>query len=103
MITPRKWENGDFSSPRPLCFCGWPTAKERPHTFNFDRVDFCWPREQLTARLYYRVGWTALVFWNGHTYFADEILTFEGMLELVRARFAANFYLQAEIKRDYVE
>lgn len=53
--------------------------------------------------MYYRQGWTAVVFWNSETFFAEQILTFDGMIDLIRERFPEKFFLQAPIEREYVE
>ena len=49
------------------------------------------------ARLDYKNGWTVIVFWNSEVYFADEILTFDGMIELIRSRFD----VRATVERQY--
>jgi len=55
------------------------------------------------GRLYYRLGWTALILWNAQAFFVEEILTFDGMIELIRERFPEKFFLQAPIEREYAE
>lgn len=102
MRHPRRWEDGDFGPQRPLCFKGIPMEPERPSSFTFNRDEFQAPSGKQSARLYYRVGWTAIIFWNSDIYFVDDILTFDGIIELIRARFSA-FYLQAPINRDHVD
>lgn len=52
--------------------------------------------------MYYRLGWTALVLWNTEAFFVEEILTFDGMIELIRNRYPEKFFLQAPIEREYV-
>ena len=101
----KRWEQGDFSAPRPLLFAGWPRACERPSsklalsTLNIPEP----PAGSLTARLDYHNGWTVVVFSNADTYFADEILDFDGMMDLIRSRFPERFYMKAAITRDYVD
>lgn len=73
-----------YWKPRPLVFAGIPPESERPSTFGWVRGELKAP--VAGAALDYRNGWTALVFWNSKTYFADEILTFDGMMELIRER-----------------
>ena len=104
MRHPRRWERGDFTELRPLSFCGWPGETERPSSFLWEPMDFAAPGGQpQTAQLYYRTGWTAVIFWNRDIYFVDATLTFDGMIELLRERFANKFYLQAPVSRDYVD
>lgn len=43
-----------------------------------------------------------VVFWNADIYFVDQILTFDGMIELIRSRFD-KLYLRAPVEREYVE
>lgn len=96
----RSWEEMNCP-PRPLVYEGWVDLDKRPSTFKWEQMDF--PIEDPpkgTARLYYRIGWTALVVWNGTIYFADEILGFESMIDLARERFP-RFALQSALKRDY--
>lgn len=92
----------DLGSPRPLCYCGEPDAAHRPSSFSFadfnPHLDIPYGR----ARLYYRLGWTAVVFWNSERYFTDEILTFDAMIGLIRERFD-KLYLRAPITRVYEE
>lgn len=83
----KRWERGDFNVERPLCFCGCPEPHVRPSSFPFADIEFMHPSQHHTAFLHYLNGWTALVFWNTDTYFADEILTFDAMIELLRERF----------------
>ncbi len=88
---------------RPLCFCGWPDDP-RPFSFTFKSSDELQsPLGYRSARLYYRNGWTGVVLWNGEVYFAEQILTFDAMIELLRARFKENWSLQDPIWRDYVD
>lgn len=47
------------------------------------------------------MGWTALVLWNTQTFFVEEIITFDGMIELIRERFPEK--LQFPIEREYVD
>ena len=96
----RRWELGEFSEVRPFCFCGWPEI--RPSSFSFQALDEIQrPPQHGTARLYYRNGWTGVVLWNGELYFAEQILTFDDMIELARSRFRDNWNLQEPIRRDY--
>lgn len=60
-------------------------------------MDFQAPEVHGTARMYYRNGWTALVFWNSRMYFVDRILTFDAMIELMAVRFGGDFV----VNRDY--
>lgn len=87
--------------PRPLCFCGEPPAQIRPFSFPFVGMTIE-PGGMLNrGRLYYRSGWTALVLWNAECFFVEQILTFDGMIELLRERFPEKFFLQAPIEREY--
>lgn len=86
--------------PRPLCYCGEPDTRRRPSSFSFSNFDAPAPGGRGTARLYYRLGWTAVIFWNSDSYFAEDILTFDGMIELIRSRFD-KLYLRAPIVRDH--
>jgi hypothetical protein len=98
----RKWDTGEMSEPRPLCFCGQPEDARRPSSFPFSKMS-CAPGGRLyRARMYYRLGWTALVLWNTEAFFVEEILTFDGMIELIRNRYPEKFFLQAPIEREYV-
>lgn len=100
----RKWETGEMSGlQRPLCFCGEPPARERPSSFPFHSMTIDPGGRLGKARIYYRLGWTAVVFWNSQTFFAEQILTFDGMIDLIRERFPEKFFLQAPIEREYVE
>lgn len=86
--------------PRPLCFKGWVEYEtgQMPSTFNWQPMDFpAGLRSVATGRLYYRAGWTALFLSDGTIYFADELLLFEEMLELICARFGARY----DVKRDH--
>lgn len=106
MRTVRRWEQGEFSAPRPLVFKGWPGSAERPSSFRFEPSHFAGvtPGGRLqSARIFYRLGWTAVIFWNRDIYFADETLTFDGMIELLRSRFPDVFYLRAPVEREYVD
>lgn len=102
----RKWDQGEFSEPRPLAFLGQPHEHKRPSSFPWKPGDFDGiphgGRLQ-SARIFYKLGWTALLFWNRDLYFVDETLTFDGMIELIRSRFAGKFYLQGPITREYVD
>ena len=100
----RKWETGEMSGvKRPLCFCGQPSAHERPSSFPFVKMSFAPGGRINRGRLYYRLGWTALILWNAQAFFVEEILTFDGMIELIRERFPEKFFLQAPIEREYAE
>ena len=85
---------------RPLVFEGWGDLDKRPSTFKWEPMDFGSPPPPGTARLYYRVGWTALVLCNNMVYFTDEIYGFDEMVELTRGRFP-RFILQLPLQRDY--
>jgi hypothetical protein len=88
--------------PRPLCYYGEPSPLRRPSSFSFAKFDAPPPGTRGTARLYYRLGWTAVVFWNSDMYFTEDILTFDGMIELIRERFGfEKFYLGGPIVRDH--
>ena len=96
----RSWEEMNCPQ-RPLIFEGWADLDKRPSTFKWEPMDF--PpglREIGTARIYYRVGWTALLLWDGAIYFADELFLFDEMIELLRSRMFARFLLQTTWKRD---
>jgi len=82
----RKWETGEFSQQRPLCFLGWP-GDNHPSSFPYQRSAIWATPPSGTALLEYKNGWTALFVWNGDAYFTEEIVTFDAMLELIRARF----------------
>lgn len=102
----RQWDQGEFSAQRPLCYSGWPNRRERPSSFEFTEQDFSEipPAGRINhARLFYKKGWTAVIFWNQDIYFTDETLTFDGMIELVRSRFSEKFYLQAQVEREYAD
>lgn len=102
----RRWEQGEFSEPRPLAFSNWPAKYKQPSSFPFTPHDFetIPPAGRLnSARIFYKKGWTAVMFWNRDLYFVDETLTFDGIIELIRSRFAEKFYLQASIVREYVD
>jgi hypothetical protein len=86
--------------PRPLCYDGFPDADFSPSSFPFRGVKLNKPLALGKARLDYKNGWTVVVFWNAAVYFADEILTFDGMMELIRSRFDA-LHLRAPVERDY--
>ena len=97
----RKWLEINCP-PRPLCFAGFPSDVERPATFKWEPMDFDAPKVARKARLYYRVGWSALLFWTGEIFFAEEILSFDALLELLRSRFD-NSNLQMAITRDFID
>lgn len=99
----RKWETGEMSEPRPLCFCGQPEDARRPSSFPFKTMTILPGGRVGRARMYYRLGWTAIVFWNSQVFFVEEIRTFDGMMDLIRERFPEKFFLQAPIEREYVE
>lgn len=106
MRSVRRWEQGEFSETRPLAFDQWPAQRTRPSSFPFTHLDFSEipPGGRMnTARIFYKMGWTAVMFWNRDLYFVDETLTFDGMIELIRSRFSEKFYLQARVEREYVE
>lgn len=92
-----------MSEPRPLCFNGQPAESKRPSSFPFRGMTVFPGGNANQARLYYRLGWTAIVFWNAETFFVEEILTFDGMIELIRERFPGKFFLRAPVERIYVE
>lgn len=98
-----RWEQGEFSQLRPIVFHGWPGERQRPSSFRFERGHFPPGGRLQTAQLYWRLGWTALLFWNQEIYFADEMLTFDGMMELLRSRFPEREYLRWPIEREYVD
>lgn len=102
MRTIRTSEEVHFGK-RPLCFCGWPNEADRPSYFSFKFPDEMSRPPHATARLYYRNGWTGVILWNGEIYFAEQILTFDAMIELARSRFTMNWALQDPIGRDYVD
>lgn len=100
----RTWEEMNVGE-RPLCFDRWPVPEVSPSTFKFEPEDeglWAHSKDQGTARLFYRHGWTAVVFWNSDIYFTDEILTFDDMIDLIRSRFS-KVYLSAPVTRDYVD
>jgi hypothetical protein len=101
MRTVRRWEDGDFSEPRPLCFAGWPALS--PASFTFRYQDELRRPSHGHATLYYRNGWTGLILWNGNLYFCEQILTFNAMLELIRSRFREHPILSEPIRREYVD
>lgn len=85
----------------PKCFDGWPREMVRPSSFPWSMTDvFEPPKKQNTARLEYCEGWTVVIFWNHAVYFADAVITFDGMIELIRERFD-KLYLRASITRDW--
>ena len=92
----RTWEDINLG-PRPLCYRGFPDGLV-PSSFPFRGVKLNKPLALGKARLDYKNGWTVVVFWNAAVYFADEILTFDGMMELIRSRFD----VRATVERDYV-
>ena len=99
----RSRDEMDLGSSRPLIYRGFAGADRRPSSFPWKGDDFQIMILQMkrgTVRLDYRAGWTALVFWNAEVYFADEILTFDAMIDLIASRFefgAFNF----PVRRDY--
>lgn len=98
----RQWERGDFSDLRPLCFDGFPVDRVRPSSFEFQSLPILFLSARPAsgkARIYYRNGWTGIVLWNGQVYFAEQILTFDAMIELVRSR----FNVQDPIEREYID
>lgn len=100
----RSWEQMNIGE-RPICYDRWPALEIAPSTFKFEPEDerlWAHPKDQGEARLFYRHGWTAIVYWNSDIYFADEILTFDGMIELIRSRFSKP-YLSEPVTRDYVD
>ena len=76
---------------------GW--GLNRVSTFQFQKFDLCKPARIGTARMYYRVGWTAIIFWDAGVYFADGIYGFDEMINLVRSRFGLQWPLS--ITREY--
>ena len=96
----RSWEEMNCPQ-RPLIFEGWADLDKRPSTFKWEPMDFPnTPPSMDTARLYYRVGWTALVLWDGKIYFVDEILGFDAMVELLRSRLRI-FISYSPLTRDF--
>jgi len=85
--------------PRPFCYSGFPDHDLTPSSFPFRDMPNV-PVARGMARLDYKAGWTAVVFWNAEVYFADEILLFDDMIELIRSRFD-KFHLRAPVERDY--
>jgi hypothetical protein len=76
-------------------------ADKLPSTFKWRPIDFPnTPPPMDTARLYYRVGWTALALWDGKIYFVDEILSFDAMVELLRSRLRI-FIFYSPLTRDF--
>jgi hypothetical protein len=102
---PKKWQEEDEQPQQeiPIALSDWPERSARLSSFKFQPEDFQPPARECSARLYYRTGWTALVFWNADIYFTDTVLTFDAMMGLLRSRFPSKFYLQARIERDYVD
>jgi hypothetical protein len=72
-------------------------------TFRFkdNRADLVTPAAIGSARLYYKNGWSGVIFWDESAYFADGIYTFSEMIELVSARYGRQF--EFEIEREYDE
>lgn len=98
----RTWEEMNCP-PRPLIFEGWADymADKLPSTFQWRPIDFPnTPPPIDTARLYYRVGWTALALWDGKIYFVDEILGFDAMVDLLRSR-VPRFICYLSLTRDF--
>ena len=93
----RTWEDMKLG-PRPLCYLGFPDNLV-PSSFP-SKMIFNPPAAYGTARLDYKNGWTVIVFWNGEIYFVDEILTFDGMMELIRSRFDGS-HLRVPVEREY--
>ena len=98
----KSWENGDFSEPRPLCYVGWP-EQNCAASFTFVPGDLMLPLAYRTAILQYKGGWTSLALWNGDVYFTEQIITFDAMIALLRARFKERPILQDPIERAYVD
>jgi hypothetical protein len=86
-------------APWPHCFRGIPCPLARPSSWNFDGIDLSVPSSTGGARLEYRNGWTAVIFWNHDLYFADQIMLFDEMLELIDSRFG----LKVKVNRVYVD
>ena len=99
MKAKRSWDEVHLG-PRPLLFAGWDDLAQRPSTFRWEPIDFQPPKVANAGKLYYRNGWTAVIFWNHGIYFADEILTFEDMLNLIEERFHPS-YLRNPVTRDH--
>jgi hypothetical protein len=72
-------------------------------TFRFkdNQADLITPAAIGSARLYYKCGWSGVIFWDGSAYFADGIYTFSEMIELVSVRYGRRF--EFEIEREYDE
>jgi len=102
--TLRSRDEIDLGSPRPLCYSGFPDDDLVPSSFPFRVPEMVLklnrPVARGMARLDYKDGWTVVIFWNSEVYFADEILTFDGMIELIRSRFD-KFHLRADVEREY--
>jgi hypothetical protein len=72
-------------------------------TFQFkdSLVDLVTPAAIGGARLYYKNGWSGVIFWDGSAYFADGIYTFSEMIDFVSVRYGRRF--EFEIEREYDE
>jgi hypothetical protein len=84
-----RWQYSTYlNDGRPLVtpfYRGWDT--KRPSSFPWKKGDLDCPTPLGRARLYYSQGWTAIVLWEGSSYFADRILTFDAMIDLSEIHF----------------
>ena len=90
-------------APWPHCFRGWPPDDVCPSSFPWHPADlhpdFCSPPPTGGAYLFYWNGWTALITTVRDFYFADQIMMFDEMLELIDSRFG----LKVKVDRVYVD
>lgn len=87
-------------SPSPRMYSG-DEEEERVSTFRFKEIlaDLITPAAIGYGRLYYQSGWTGVILWDGSSYFADGIYTFDEMIELVQVRYGRQF--EFEIEREF--
>jgi hypothetical protein len=53
------------------------------------------------ARIYWKMSWTAVTLWNGEMYFADTIILFDEMINLVRTRYGKRWEFIIEREQDH--
>jgi hypothetical protein len=104
MFNQKTWREQEITENFPRCYYGWDEPSERPSTFNFAPGWMQAPPHRAgvyTARLYWRNGWTGLIFSSTAVFFVDEILTFDAMIDLINARFPRYLETDTAIVRDY--
>lgn len=83
----RKTQEEYLTGPVPRMYQDWGEMERRVTMFPWKEGEITCPSSVGYARICWKMSWTALALWDGSIYFADTIILFDEMMELIRKRF----------------